>query len=348
LVGKAKNMMLILEIVLAIIMWRIFLQWLAKVYQDFRYRRMLKKINKLKELLIKNADLNAQGIAPKPTSQTPLHSSRTWPKAKTYLYGIMSESLPQAHIEGLRETTSTSGEKLRVHRKNGKLHHPTEAARNVTYPDGSKLEEYYFDGMRHRIDAPAIIKTETDGSKSEEYFVHDKRHRLNSPAIVRTDVNGTIIRESWIDDKRHALDCPAVVLIRPDGSRRFEFWQNMMRHNQNGAAIVEYDLRGFAVHEEFWLNNKLVYVEQNIVKADTVSVDEIALDVPTGGHVRITKFSDGRVEETHHRLGKLHRANAPARIITTANGSRFEEFWYNGKPQRLDLNDLPALRRGRG
>lgn len=52
------------------------------------------------------------------------------------------------------------------------------------------------------------------------------------------------------------------------------------------------------------------------------------------------------LEETHHRMGRLHREDAPARIITTSNGSRFEEYWLDGQPQKLNLNELPSLRKG--
>lgn len=210
------------------------------------------------------------------------------------------------------------GEQRRTHCVNGKLHHPHEAASIVYYPDGSKVEEYYINGDRHRVGGPAIFKTEADGTRCMEY---------------------------WINNHRHAEKGPAVMIERADGTQRLEFWRNTLQHRDNAPAVIEYNRKKQPIHEEFWNNGKLVYIEQSVVKENTVSVTDLSFDPFTCTRIRLTTHTDGRTEETYHRRGKLHREGGPARIITTRKGVRYDEYWVDGLPLKLDLNELPSLRR---
>lgn len=149
-------------------------------------------------------------------------------------------------------------------------------------------------------DMPSIIVRDRNGDVcGEEYLAHNKPHRKNGPARWIKDGLG-ITQEYWIKGKKHRRDAPAVIIKMVDGSERMEYWidGNMIDYTETCRFLK---IGGFMRDDRQVLSGRKTSTDKN-------------------GNAKVEHYSDG----------KLHRENGPARIVTTPDGSSWEEYWQYG------------------
>ena len=139
-----------------------------------------------------------------------------------------------------------------------------EPSTNYYLSDGTISGVFYCKNNKlHRENGPAVIQYFEDGQiKSEEYFLNGEYFESDSPSKIEYYSNGNVyleIYKNFTNKQGKITKC----FRYSNGNMKREEYQYECNdkmldnfHRLDGPAIIDYDMNGKVVNEEYFINGK--------------------------------------------------------------------------------------------